>query len=388
MSNRLSCQALLARLIAFDTTSRNSNLELIEFVRDFLDRHGVVSELIANDDGTKANLFASIGPVERPGLVLSGHTDVVPVDGQDWSSDPFALTTRDACLFGRGTSDMKGFIAVVLALLPDIKAMAVDQPVHLAFSYDEEVGCKGVPRLLDRLVERLPVLPKACVVGEPTGMKVANGHKGKAGYRCTVIGRASHSALNHQGVNAVEMAAEIVSRLREMNLDFSVEGPFIEGFEPPHCTVTTGQMAGGTALNIVPSSCRFEFEFRLLPGQEAKALLAAVQDFADRTLLPGMRGIAPEATIEWEELMSYPALGRDRISEIERLGCALTSTDEPRKLAFGTEAGHFAKRGIPSIVCGPGDIAVAHKPDEYVEISQLHDCSAFLRKLVGKTAVA
>ncbi len=386
MSKDLTCQELLSRLVGFDTTSRNSNLDLIDFIRDFLDRHGVTSELIANEEGTKANLFASIGPIELPGLVLSGHTDVVPVDGQDWSSDPFALTLLDDCLYARGASDMKGFIAAVLALVPDIKAMKRDHPVHLAFSYDEEVGCKGVPRLLDHLADRLPVLPKACVVGEPTGMKVANGHKGKAGYRCTVTGRASHSALNHLGVNAVEMAAEIVAKLRGMNIDFSMNGPFADGFEPPHCTVTTGVMSGGTALNIVPSSCRFEFEFRLLPGQEAKALLADIQDFASRTLLPGMRSIAPEATIEWQELMSYPALGSDRRPDIERLACALTSTIMPVKLAFGTEAGHFAKRGIPSIVCGPGYIDVAHKPDEYVEISQLNECTTFLRTLVSQAA--
>ncbi len=386
MPSHPSCQELLTRLVAFDTTSRNSNLDLIGFVRDLLDHHGIASELITNEERTKANLFATIGPIDRPGLVLSGHTDVVPVDGQHWSSDPFALTARDGCLFGRGASDMKGFIAAVLALLPEIKAMAQERPVHLAFSYDEEVGCKGVPHLLNRLVEILPVLPKACVVGEPTGMKVANGHKGKAGYCCTVTGRASHSALNHQGVNAVEIAAVMVAKLRDMNLNFQAKGPFVDGFDPPHCTVTTGVMTGGTALNIVPSSCRFEFEFRLLPGQEAKALLATIQDFASTTLLPPMKSIASEATIEWRELMSYPALGSDHPSEIERISCTLTLTEEPQKLSFGTEAGHFAKRGIPSIVCGPGYIDVAHKPDEYVEISQLNVCTSFLRNLVSQIA--
>lgn len=388
MSSKLTCQDLLARLVAFDSTSRNSNLDLIDFIRDYLDRYGVTSEMIANDEGTKANLFATIGPIERQGVVFSGHTDVVPVDGQDWSSDPFRLTRREKRLFGRGAADMKGFIAAALALVPDIKTTELDQPIHLAFSYDEEVGCKGVPRLLDRLTERLPNLPQGCIVGEPTGMKVANGHKGKAGYRCIVTGRASHSALNHQGVNAIEFAAEIVARLREMNLDFKMNGPFVDGFEPPHCTVTTGVMAGGTALNIVPSSCHFEFEFRLLPGQEAKALLNNVQEFAIRTLLPQMKSIAPEASIEWQELMSYPALGSDQCPDIERLGADLTSTTVPRKLSFGTEAGHFAKRGIPSIVCGPGFIDVAHKPDEYVEISQLDACTSFLRSVVHQAAHA
>ncbi len=386
MSHHLSCLDLLSRLVAFDSTSRRSNLGLIDFIRDFLDRHGVVSTLIANEEGTKANLFASIGPVEQPGIVLSGHTDVVPVDDQDWSSDPFQLTDRDDRWFGRGAADMKGFIASALALVPEITAMKLDHTIHLALTYDEEVGCKGVPHLLDHLVTRLPSLPKGCVVGEPTGMQLANGHKGKAGYRCTVTGRASHSALNHQGVNAVEIAAMLVARLREMNLDFKMNGPFANGFEPPHCTVTTGLFHGGTALNIVPSNCQFEFEFRLLPGQEASALLHRVQDFATGVLLPTMNMIAPEATIEWEELMSYPALGNDQCPGIERLGSDLTATVVPRKLSFGTEAGHFAKRGIPSIVCGPGHIDVAHKPDEYVETSQLNACTTFLRSFVSRAA--
>ena len=387
MTRHLTCRDLLARLIAFDTTSRNSNLALIDFIRDFLDHAGIASDLVASEDGTKANLFASIGPIDRPGLVLSGHTDVVPTDGESWSSDPYRCTERGDRLYGRGTTDMKGFIAAVLAKVPVIAARPLDRPVHLAFSYDEEIGCKGVPRLLDHLVARLPVLPSGCVVGEPTGMTVANGHKGKAGYRCTVTGRASHSALNHLGVNAIEMAAEIVAKLRAMNLDFRANGPFFDGFQPPHCTVSTGVVNGGTALNIVPASCRFEFEFRLLPGQDAARLLGEVQTFAVRELLPSMRSIADEANIQWEEMMSYPALGSDRTSAIERLGCRLTGTVLPVKLSFGTEAGHFAKRGIPSIVCGPGHMEVAHQPDEYVDLGQLNACLDFLSGLIDDIAI-
>ncbi len=387
MTRQPTCRDLLARLIAFDTTSRNSNLALIDFVRNCLDRAGIPSELVANDDGTKANLFASIGPIDRPGLVLSGHTDVVPTDGETWSSDPYRCTERDDRLYGRGAADMKGFIAAVLAMVPDIAARRLDRPVHLALSYDEEIGCKGVPRLLDRLMTRLPERPFGCVVGEPTGMTVANGHKGKAGYRCTVTGRASHSALNHLGVNAVEMAAEIVAKLRAMNLDFRANGPFVDGFEPPHCTVSTGVMTGGTALNVVPAFCRFEFEFRLLPGQDAARLLDQVQAFASTALLPAMRSIAGEASIEWHELMSYPALGSDQSSAIERLGCRLTGTVLPVKLSFGTEAGHFAKRGIPAIVCGPGHMEVAHRPDEYLEFGQLHACLDFLSGLIDDLTV-
>jgi acetylornithine deacetylase len=388
MPQQMNCQELLSRLVAFDTTSRNSNLQLIDFVRDYLDGHGVASDLVSNDDGTKANLFASLGPVDRPGVVLSGHTDVVPVDGETWSTDPFELREQNGQLFGRGTTDMKGFLAVALSFVPILAERRLEKPVHFAFSYDEEVGCKGVPSLLDHMAARLPVAPIGCIVGEPTGMRVANGHKGKAGYRCTITGRSSHSALNHLGVNAVEIAAEIVAKLRKMNLDFRARGPFVEGFEPPHCTVSTGLIKGGTALNIVASSCTFEFEFRLMPGQEAEQLLSETQEFAERTLIPAMKSIAEEASIDWHELMSYPALGRDVASSIERLACTLTDTVTPVKLSFGTEAGHFASRGVPAIVCGPGHMNVAHKPDEYVEREQLDICGAFLRGIADSISVA
>ncbi|MGI9488587.1 MAG: acetylornithine deacetylase [Geminicoccaceae bacterium] len=386
MPQSTDCHDLLTHLVAFDTTSRNSNLHLISFIQDFLDRYGISSELVANDEGTKANLFASIGPVDRPGVVFSGHTDVVPVDDQDWSSDPFTLTVRGDRLFGRGAADMKGFVAVALSLVPSLVNRRLERPVHFAFSYDEEVGCKGVPRLLDHMMKRLPVLPVGCIVGEPTGMRVANGHKGKAGYRCTIKGKASHSALNHLGVNAVEIAAEVVARLRQMNLDFRTRGPFFDGYEPPHCTVSTGVMKGGTALNIVPSSCTFEFEFRLMPGQDAERLLSDVQEFVATTLIPGMNAIAEEAAVDWHELMSYPALGSDSEAPIERIACALTDTVLPVKLSFGTEAGYFASRGVPSIVCGPGHMIVAHKPDEYVDLQQLSACSSFLRDVVDEVS--
>lgn len=384
----IDCHDLLKRLVAFDTTSRNSNLDLIAFIRDFLDRCGVRSDLVTNADGTKANLFASIGPVDRPGVVFSGHTDVVPVDGQNWSSDPFALKEQDDRLFGRGAADMKGFVAAVLSQVPGLAERRLERPVHLAFSYDEEVGCKGVPSLLDHMIEHLPVLPTGCIVGEPTGMRVANGHKGKAGYRCTITGRASHSALNHQGVNAVEMAAEMAAKLRQMNLAFRGNGPFFDGYEPPHCTVSTGVMNGGTALNIVPSSCSFEFEFRLMPGQRAEDMLAEIQDFAATKLLPEMKSVASEATIDWHELMSYPALSSDGDAPIERLACALTDTVLPVKLSFGTEAGYFASRGVPSIVCGPGHMDVAHKPDEYVDLEQLSACCRFLSDVVDEISAS
>jgi acetylornithine deacetylase len=384
----LDARQLLERLVGFDTTSRNSNLGLIEFVRDYLDRLGVASELVFDAAGAKANLLATIGPPDRPGIVLSGHTDVVPIDGQNWSSEPFACVEREGRLYGRGTADMKGFIATALALVPDFQALRLCAPIHLAFSYDEEVGCKGVPSLLDHLGAHLPARPSGCVVGEPTGMRVANGHKGKAGYVCTVTGRASHAALNHLGVNAIEIAAEIIAELRRLNAEFRAAGPFAPGFEPPHCTVSTGVIAGGSALNVVPDQCRFEFEFRPLPGQDPDVLFAAIRDWAERTLLPAMRSVSPAAGIAWRELMSYPALGALDNAAIEDLCCRLTGTEQPIKLAFGTEAGHFASRGIPTVVCGPGDIRVAHRPDEYVELAQLESCARFLHRLVQATAAA
>jgi acetylornithine deacetylase len=384
----LSSSDLLARLIAFDTTSRNSNLALIEFVRGYLDDLGITAELVFDDTGTKSNLLATLGPEDRPGLVLSGHTDVVPADGQPWTSDPFRCTLRDDRFYGRGTADMKGFLAAVLAVLPELPRARLARPLHIAFSYDEEVGCLGVPRLVARLIERLPVVPAGCLVGEPTGMQVANGHKGKAGYVCTVTGRASHSALNHLGVNAIEMAALIIAELRRMNERFRTEGPFAQSFEPPHATASTGVIEGGSALNIVPERCRFEFEFRTLPGQAAETLFAQVADFAAAELLPAMRAVTPDSGVDWQILMSYPALGSAGPSPLEALACRLTGTVQPGKLAFGTEAGVFAKQGIPAIVCGPGSIAVAHKADEYLEAAQLRACERFLGRLIHEFAVA
>jgi acetylornithine deacetylase len=381
-----AARQLLERLVGFDTTSRNSNLGLIEFVRGYLDGLGIASDLVFDAAGAKANLLATIGPADRPGIVLSGHTDVVPVDGQDWSSEPFACVERDGRLYGRGTADMKGFIATALALVPEFQALRLAAPIHLALSYDEEVGCKGVPSLLDHLGARLPT-PFGCVVGEPTGMHVANGHKGKAGYVCTVTGLASHSALNHLGVNAIEFAAQIITELRRLNEEFGAEGPFAPGFEPPHCTVSTGVVAGGSALNIVPDQCRFEFEFRPVPGQDPDALFACIRGWAERTLLPAMRRVSPGAGIAWQELMSYPALGGANGAGIEELCCRLTGTERPIKLAFGSEAGHFATRGIPTVVCGPGEIRVAHRPDEYLELDQLEGCARFLHRLVQATVV-
>lgn len=376
---------LLAHLVAFDTTSRNSNLPLVDWVRDYLAGLGIESRLAPDAGGGKANLLASIGPPDAPGIVLSGHTDVVPVDGQDWSVDPFRATSRDGRVYGRGTTDMKGFIACVLAAVPAMRRAALRRPFHLAFSYDEEIGCKGVPVLLARLGEWLPVPPLGCLVGEPTGMRIVDGHKGKAACRCTVRGRAGHSALTHEAVNAVAYAGRLVAWIDRYGRRLAEEGPFAAGFVPPHSTASLGRIEGGGQINIVPDLCRFELEFRTIPGEDPRAHVERVRRHAEDELLPEMRRIAPEAAIELEEFMAYPGLA-PAAGEIVSLLRSLTGDGAPGKVSYGTEAGLFAALGIPSVVCGPGHMSVAHKPDEHIEVAQLAACDRLLEGLVAHAA--
>lgn len=372
---------LLRRLIAFDTQSFRSNLGFVEFVRGHLAAHGVESRLVPDDTGEKANLWAVIGPQDRPGIVLSGHTDVVPVAGQGWRHDPFGGAVEDGRIYGRGAADMKGFLACVLALVPELAEAGLKRPVILAFSYDEEVGCKGVPRLIEAMLAELP-RPEACLVGEPTLMRLVDGHKGKAGYRCTVRGRAAHSALPGLGANAVIAAARIIGEIAAMGERFARAGPFMAGFDPPCHTAGVGRVEGGSQLNIVPERCSFEFEFRTLPGEDPLRFVREVEAFAQREVLPGLRARAPEAEIAFEEILAYPGLAPAGETAFARLCRELTGTAEPLRVAFGTEGGCFAARGIPTVICGPGDIGVAHKPDEHIELGQLEACDAFLRRLV------
>lgn len=372
---------LLRRLIAFDSQSFRSNLDLIGFIRDQLDALGVASHVVPDESGRKANLWAAIGPADRPGLVLSGHTDVVPVAGQAWTSDPFRAELREGRIYGRGAADMKGFLACCLALLPELTARTLSRPVILAFSYDEEVGCKGVPRLIEALLASLP-RPAACLVGEPTMMRLVDGHKGKAGYRCVVTGREAHSALPALGANAVVAAARIIAEIAAMGERFAAAGPFMAGFEPPHHTAGVGRIEGGGQLNIVPKECRFEFEFRTLPGEDPLRFVAEIEGYAEERVLPGLRATAPEATIRFEEVMAYPGLGPAEGSPFLDLCRELAGGGAPVRVSFGTEGGCYAARGIPALVCGPGDIGVAHKPDEFIELDQLDRCDAFLRRLV------
>ncbi len=372
---------MIRRLIAFDTTSRNPNLEMIEFIRDTLADLGVRAELTFDGDKKKANLFATLGPDDRPGICLSGHSDVVPVDGQDWHSDPFVLDERDGCLYGRGTADMKSFLAIALAFAPDFLAAATETPIHLAVTFDEEVGCLGVPHLIAALAKR-PVRPAMCLVGEPTGMQVITGHKGKQMMICRVRGLEGHSAYTDKAVNAVEIAAELIARLRAIARGRAQDGPFVEGFEPPYTTVHTGVVRGGTALNIVPAECVFEFEVRDLPGDDPAAVLAEIREFAERELLPEMTAVSDAAGIVWETGPRYPALDTGDDSEVVRLAKRLSRNNDSGKVSFGTEAGLYHEAHIPTVVCGPGDIAQAHKPDEFISLEQVARCEDFMTRLI------
>jgi len=382
-------RAMIERLIAFDTTSRDSNLALIDYVRQYLAAHGVACELVPSADGRKANLFATIGPADgdaaRPGIVLSGHTDVVPVDGQPWDTEPFKATERAGRLYGRGTSDMKSFVAVCLALVPEIKAAKPKLPVHLAFSYDEEVGCIGVRRMIDALVKR-GLRAQACIVGEPTEMRVIVGHKGKKSWRCVVSGHEAHSAMTHLGVNAVEAAAEVVAKLKSMARRFRDRGPFDPMFEPPYTTAHTGTIHGGTALNIVPLRCEFVFEFRYLPGEDPDAMFAEVRAYAEKTLLPEMRRVVPAAGFAWEELSHIPGLDTRPDDAVVDYAKQITGANATGKVSFGTEAGLFQQAGLPTIVCGPGSIEQAHKPNEFIALEQVAQCEAMLRRMIRRAA--
>jgi acetylornithine deacetylase len=374
---------MIRRLVAMDTTSRNSNLEIIDFIADHLERLGVKGRLVHDESGRKANLYATLGPADKPGIALSGHTDVVPIDGQSWSSDPWTMAERDGRLFGRGTADMKAFLAILLAKAPEMLRREPTTPIHLVFTYDEEVGCMGVRSLL-KVLRDLPVRPYACIIGEPTDMKVMVGHKGKMSLRCHVHGRECHSSLAPEGVNAIEYAALVIGRLRAMGRRMAAEGPFDPDFDVAHSTVHTGVVRGGTALNIVPKHCAFDFEFRYLPGTDPEALLAEVKGFAETELLPQMKAVAPEAGFTWEPISAFPGLDMPADSEIVAFVKSLTGGNSVGKVAFGTEGGLYQEAGIPTVICGPGSISQAHKPDEFIEIDQVAQCEAFIDRLMDR----
>jgi acetylornithine deacetylase len=380
--NDFASRALLARLVGFATVSRDSNLALIGFIRDYLADLGVQSELFHNPEGTKANLFASIGPKDVGGVVLSGHTDVVPVDGQAWTVEPFALSEHDGRLYGRGTADMKGFIASVLAAVPALLAQPLRMPVHLACSYDEEVGCLGVRSMLAALQQRSHK-PRLCLIGEPTELKPVLGHKGKLAMRCHVQGAACHSAYAPYGVNAIEYAAKLIGKLGEIGEALAQPELLDARFDPPFSTVQTGVIKGGQALNIVPAQCEFDFEVRALPGFEAQGVADHLQAYAEAELLPRMRKVNAASDIRLRPLSAYPGLATPADSEAAGWVALLSGSDEFGTVAFGTEGGLFDQAGIPTVVCGPGSMDQGHKPDEFVSVEQLQGCDAMLLRLVN-----
>lgn len=377
--------AMTKKLVSYDTTSRDSNLDLIGFAVDYLQDLGVDATLIHNAEKTKANLYATIGPADVPGIVLSGHTDVVPVDGQDWSTQPFAPVESGGKLFGRGTSDMKSFIATALALAPDMLAADLKMPLHFAFSYDEEVGCLGVHGIVSHLGGITP-LPRAVIVGEPTDMKVVNAHKGVFAFRTTVRGLEAHSSATHIGVNAVMYAAQLVSYLSELAHDQRENHGDHHRFEPPYTTVHVGTIRGGTALNIIPKECSFVWEYRLIPGQSEDAILKQFTDYANDVVLPQMTAVSEHADIVTEAVGRVAPLVPEPDSPAETLAMMLAGTNQTDVVSYGTEGGIFQEAGVPTVVCGPGNILQAHRPDEFIEISQIDACEQFLRKLIDVAA--
>ena len=387
MSGKLfSTQNMLSHLVAFDTTSRESNLALIGFVREYLEGHGVSSMLIHNEAGTKANLYATIGPRDVPGgIVLSGHTDVVPVDDQAWAGDPFQLREQDGRLYGRGTADMKGFIASALALVPEFVAGIGRTPLHLAFSYDEEVGCLGVHSMVRHITAHLP-RPKAVIVGEPTLMQVVNSHKGIRTFTTEVTGLEAHSSTPHLGVNAIDVAVQLINFLHTLRQEMQARGDASRRFDPPYTSIHVGVIEGGTALNILPRRCRFQWEIRPLPGQDPDEIAARFNAYAMETVLPPLRAISRQADIVTKQRADVPPLAPQNASPAEALVTALRGSNALHAVSYTTEAGIFQDAGIPAIVCGPGHIDQAHKPDEFIAQSELAACDAFLRQLVKAIA--
>lgn len=382
MSDQQTTLEILDALIGFPSVSRDSNLDIVSWIEHYLARHGVRSQRVLDKTGAKSSILATIGPSNRTGIVLSAHTDVVPVEGQNWSSPPFTATRRDNRVVGRGATDMKGFIACVLAHVPHFKAAATQTPVHIALSYDEEVGCLGAPDLVD-VVAALPSRPALCIVGEPTGLNAVYAHKGKVARRIILTGRGGHSALPHRAANAVTAAAQLVTRLSELSDATRLSGAHDDAFDPPYTTIHVGSLHGGTALNLVPDRAVVEFEIRDIPGTDVTSLLAQVDRFIDEQR-NDLKRQASEADIVIETISSYPSLmiaqNDAAVATVTRLA---DSAHPAGTVSFGTEAGIYAKAGIPTVVCGPGDIGRAHKADEWIGIDELARADAMMKTLAA-----
>ncbi|WP_394781678.1 acetylornithine deacetylase [Undibacterium sp.] len=372
---------ILEQLISFQTVSRNSNLELIHWIRDYLAGYGVESRLTHDSTGQKANLFATLGQGTKPGIILSGHTDVVPVEGQKWDTDPFKMTIKGDQLFARGSADMKGFIATALSKVPEFLAADQQAPLHLAFSYDEEIGCIGVRGLIQDL-EEIGLKPAGCIVGEPTMMQPIIAHKGTHRFRCCITGREAHSSYTTHGVNAIEYASRVIVYIREIADRLARIEKRDDSYTVPYSTMQTGLIRGGLATNIVPKECEFQFEARTLPDLDAATLYQEIKDFA-ATLLPEMQKVEPLAAIDFEWLASAPGLQMQEDHQIVQLAALLAGNAPNGAVSYGTEAGLFQRAGIPTVICGPGSIEQAHTPNEFVALEQLAQCETFMQRLVS-----
>lgn len=380
MSDRLPrTLQLLNDLVSFDTTSRESNLALIDYVQGYLAKLGFDADIIYNSQKTKANLMARIGPSVAGGILLSGHTDVVPIDGQQWHFPPFSLTLDDERCYGRGTADMKGFVACCLAMIAEIDPQQLKKPLWLGLSYDEEVGCLGVHQLLEHLATQ-PIIPALCLVGEPTSMHPVNGHKGKIALRCQIKGKECHSAYTPQGVNAVHYAARLIHFILEQEKRLTKNCD--PRFDPPFSTLQVGTISGGEALNIVPNFCQFEMELRYLPQQSPSQVVDGIKTYARQQLVPSMRESSADCDISFKTLAAYPGLYLDEMTPwLQRL-LHWTQHSTPHTVSFGTEGGLYQASGITSIICGPGSMEQGHKPDEYIEKDQLRQCLGLLGRII------
>ena len=387
MTELAAARAILETLVGFDTTSRHSNLALIEWVEAYLDGHGVPHRRVLNHDGTKSNLLATVGPAVEGGAVLSGHTDVVPVDGQAWTSDPFSIVERDGRLYGRGTCDMKGFLALALAAVPDLIAANPKKPVHLAFSYDEEIGCLGAPAMIEVINRELPK-PAFVVVGEPTDMVAVNGHKGIAYFDVTVTGHEAHSSLTHLGVSAIMEAVKLMASLSALAERLERDADPASPFTPKGATLTIGIVHGGTAGNILARECKFQFDLRCPPGLDPHKLLAPF--FAEaKALDAALKARAPAAGVRVSNYSDVPGFAPEPNGAAETFARRLAGDNGPaRAVSYAAEAGQFQRSGLSTVLCGPGSIEQAHQPDEYVEISQMERGVAFMRRLTEWAASA
>ena len=383
LSDRPSTVEMLRHLVSFDTTSRNSNLALIDFAEDWLRRNNIPVRRSLNPEGTKANLHAIIGPHVAGGLALSGHVDTVPVDGQAWSRDPFTLFEQDGKLYGRGACDMKGFVAAALAAVPDIAAMPLAKPVHLFITYDEETNMDGARRLVAD-IEDSGLKPDLCVVGEPSLMQPILAHKGRIAIKVSVRGSPGHSSEPERGVNAVHAAAEAVAYMAAEARRIAKEGPFVEGFDPPYTTAHVGTLAGGTILNIIPEAAEFVMEWRYVPGHDADAEFARFQQYVADNIESWMHPSDPTTGFSYERVGYLPGMGLADDHDLTNLVKQITGSNSTGKVSYGTEGGIYEEAGIPSIVCGPGAIQQAHKPDEWIAVSQLDACDSFIRRITQR----